>query len=163
MPFSSVTNCFASATESLTLSNITYYIYETHTSWFCSDAFATCSNQRTSNVIGRQVFTLGYRRHAAMRSLMGNVLLMGTRTSRNSSVTACNDTAKLTSVSWPRRSIAGTTPQVLTVMRCFLWTAHTQTASVRPTTRIESNERNAHPRAQPPGSINTCNAVRTWR
>ena len=47
----------------------------------------------------------------------GYVLLMGTRRSRSSFVTACREMARLTPRSCPTCSISGTTPLVLSVIR----------------------------------------------
>ena len=43
---------------------------------------------------------------------MGYFLLIGTISFRNSSSTACNETARFTPSSTPQRSISGTTPAV---------------------------------------------------
>ena len=55
-------------------------------------------------------------RHASSSSAIGYFLLSGTSVSRNSSVTACKDIAKLTPSSAPQRAIIGTTPDVDSVI-----------------------------------------------
>jgi len=56
-------------------------------------------------------------KHNFVYGLSGYFLLMGTNSFLNSSLGACNDTARATSISSPIRSIAGTTPEVLNVRR----------------------------------------------
>ena len=51
------------------------------------------------------------------QSLSGHFLLMGTRTSRRSSRTACSEIASITPISRPVGSIWGTTPEVESVIR----------------------------------------------
>ena len=70
-----------------------------------------------SKVMRRALSAPGYSRQACSRSLIGYFLLIGTRTSRSSSVAACKLTASLTPSSAPTRRIIGTTPEVDSVIR----------------------------------------------
>ena len=70
-----------------------------------------------SNVTVRRGAIFALSRQASINSFNGYFLLIGTSSFLNSSVTACNDTARLTSQTWLNLYIAGTTPEVLTVTR----------------------------------------------
>ena len=94
MPAISFTSARASAGESFTPLSITY-----------------------SKVMRRAFLAPGYSRQASISSAIGCFLLIGTSTSRSSSVTACSDTASLTPSSSPTRLIIGTMPAVDSVMR----------------------------------------------
>ena len=56
-------------------------------------------------------------RQASSSSLIGYLRLSGTSSLRNSSRTACSDTASIEPISAPARAIIGTTPEVESVMR----------------------------------------------
>ena len=69
-----------------------------------------------SKVILLELLTPGYSRHALRSSFIGYLLFIGTRISLTSSVTACNEIAKLTSVSSPHLLNSGTIPEVESVI-----------------------------------------------
>ena len=94
MPSISRTSRRASSSLSFTPSSITY-----------------------SKVIRSEFDSRGYSRSASSSVAMFHFLLIGTSTSRTSSVVAWNDTASMQPISSAVRAISGTTPLVDSVIR----------------------------------------------